>query len=292
MGPKIRIDFFTIAFFLILFGAGAYHGNLLTVILLWLALLLHETAHLLFAELFGYRVQEFKLTPLGGCMVIDALMAVHPVAEFVIAFAGPFSNLLMAGGVLYLGLLGIKSPWLDNWGQWNWLLGVVNLIPAAPLDGGRILHALLKKIAPVEAGMIIVKAIGRFIGGLILTNGVIRFWTGRPGILYILTGIFILYQVNNYQGPKMDSFWRMFEKRKKTFNVKGYAALKPMLVKADTLIRDIIQRYGGDELLIFLINGPEEIRLITEEKAWNLLIDKGYDATFKDLKGHLSALPK
>ena len=292
MGPKIRIDFFTIAFFLILFGAGAYYGNLLTVILLWLALLLHETAHLLFAELFGYRVQEFKLTPLGGCMVIDALMAVHPVAEFVIAFAGPFSNLLMAGGVLYLGLLGIKSPWLDNWGQWNWLLGVVNLIPAAPLDGGRVLHALIKKIASVEAGMIIVKAIGRFIGGLILTNGVIRFWTGRPGILYILTGIFILYQVNNYQGPKMDSFWRMFKKRKKTFNVKGYAALKPMLVKADTLIRDIIQRYGGDELLIFLINGPEEIRLITEEKAWNLLIDKGYDATFKDLKGHLSSLPK
>lgn len=292
MGPKIRIDFFTIAFFLVLFSAGAYYGNLSTVILLWLALLLHETAHLIFAELFGYRVQEFKLTPLGGCMTIDALMAVHPVAEFVIAFAGPFSNLLMAGGVQYLGLLGIKSPWLDNWGQWNWLLGIVNLIPAAPLDGGRLLHALIKKITPVESGTTIIKTIGRFVGGFILTLGIIRLWTGRPGILFILTGIFILYQVNNYQSPKIDSFWRMSEKRKRTFGIKGYATLKPVLVKADAFIRDIIQRYGGDELLIFLINGPEEIRLVTEEKAWDLLIAKGYDATFKDFKGQLSTLPK
>ncbi|MGE5604301.1 MAG: hypothetical protein ACM3YE_01260, partial [Bacteroidota bacterium] len=71
MRLKISIDPFTIFFFLIFFGAGIYYGNLLTVILLWLALLLHETAHLIFAELFGYQVQEFKLTPLGGCMVID-----------------------------------------------------------------------------------------------------------------------------------------------------------------------------------------------------------------------------
>ena len=292
MRPKISIDFFTIAFFLILFGAGAYYGNMSTVILLWLALLLHETAHLIFAELFGYQVQEFKLTPLGGCMVIDGLMALHPVAEFVIAVAGPFSNLLMAGGVRYLGLLGIKSLWLDNWGQWNWLLGVVNLIPAAPLDGGRVLHALIKKIAPVEAGMMIVKTIGRLIGGLILINGVIRFWTGRPGIIYIITGIFILYQINSYQSPKTDSFWRMFEKRKKIFGVKGYAVLKPMLVKPDALIRDFIQRYGGGEFLLFLIKGPEKIHFVTEETAWNLLINQGYNATFKDFKESLGALPK
>ncbi len=292
MRPKISIDLFTIAFFLVLFGAGVYYGNLLTVILLWSALLLHEITHLFFAELFGYQVQEFKLTPLGGCMVIDALMALHPVAEFVIAAAGPFSNLLMAGGVRYLGLLGLKSPWLDNWSQWNWLLGIVNLIPAVPLDGGRMLHALLKKSVPMETGTIMVKTIGRFMGGLILTIGTIRFWTSRPGILYILTGIFILYQVNNYQSPKMDSFWRMSEKRKKTFGSKGYATIKPMLVKGETLIRDILQRYGGDELLIFLINGPEKIQLVTEENAWKLLIDKGYNATFKDFKESPSALPK
>lgn len=292
MGLKIRIGFLTIAFFLIFFGAGAYYGNLSTIILLWLALLLHEIAHLLFAELFGYRVQEFKLTPLGGCMVIDTLMAVHPVAEFVIAAAGPFANLLMVGCVQYLVLLGLKNPWLDNWGHWNWLLGAINLIPAVPLDGGRLLHALLKKSLPVETGTTVMKTIGRFVAGFMVTLGAVRSLTGRPGILFILIGIFVLYQVNNYQNPKIDSFWRMAEKRKRTFTIKGYATLKPMLVKADTLIRDLIQRFGGDELLIFLINEPEGIRVITEEKAWNLLIAKGYDATFGDCKGSLDALPK
>ncbi len=285
MRPKISIDLFTIFFFMVFFGAGVYYGNPITPILLFLALMLHETAHLIFAELFGYKVLEFKLTPLGGCLAIDTLMALHPVAEFIISAAGPFSNLLMAVAVWYLELLGIKSPWLDSWGRWNWLLGTLNLIPAVPLDGGRVLHSLLKKIVPVETGTSIVKTISQLIGGLFLSFGTIKIWTGHAGILDILTGIFLLYQAFHYQSPKMDSFWRMFEKRKKTFGGKGYAVLKPMLVKPDTQIRNIIQRCGGDEFLLFLINGPGKIDLITEETAWNLLINKGYDVTFKDFKG-------
>lgn len=285
MRPKIKISFFTIVFFMFFFGAGIYYGKPLTIILLLAALLLHETTHLIFAELFGYQVQEFKLTPLGGCMAMDDLMTIHPVAEFVIAVAGPFSNFLMVGAVWYLGLLGVKSLWLDNWAHWNWLLGTVNLIPAVPLDGGRMVHALLKKIVPLETGTIVAKAVSRSAGGLFLILGAIRFWTGRPGIIYILTGIFILYQVFNYQSPKLYSFWRMSKKRKKSFSIKGYANLKPVLVKPDALVRNILQRYGGDEFLLILVEGPEKIHLVTEEKVWKLFIDKGYNATFKDLKG-------
>lgn len=285
MSPKINISISTMVFFGFFFGAGIYYGKPLTVILLLGALLLHETTHLVFAELFGYPIQEFKLTPLGGCMAIDDLMTLYPVAEFVIAAAGPFSNFLMVGGVWYLGLLDVKSPWLDNWAHWNWLLGTVNLIPAVPLDGGRVLHALLKKIVPLETGTIVAKAISRLTGGLFLIFGVIRFWTGCPGIIYILTGTFILYQVSNYQSPKMYSFWRMSKKRKKAFSIKGYANLKPVLVKPDALVRNFLQRYGGDEVLLFLVEGTEKIHLVTEDKVWNLFVDKGYNATFKDLKG-------
>lgn len=292
MLPKMSIDPFTIIFFIILFSAGVYYGNPLAVILLLLALMLHETGHWFFAELFGYKAQEFKLTPLGGCLVIDSLMALHPVAEFVIAAAGPFSNLLMAAGVWYLEFLGIKSSWLENWQQWNWLMGMVNLIPAVPLDGGRLLHALLKKIVAVETATVIVKVIGQFIGGLVLSIGMVKFWTGGVGILYILTGIFLLYQVFNYQSPKLDSFWKMFEKRKRIFSKKGYATLKPMLVRPDTLIRNILQRYGGDEFLLFLIKGRGKTDLITEEAAWDLLIKNGYNATFQEFERVSSSLPK
>ena len=284
MRPKINIGIFTIVFFMVFFGAGIYYGKPLTVILLLGALSLHETTHLIFAELFGYPVQEFKLTPLGGCMAIDDLLMFQPVAEFVIAFAGPFSNLLMVGGVWYLGLLGVENPGLDNWAHWNWLLGTVNLIPAVPLDGGRVLHALLKKIVPLEIGTIVVKAISRLTGGLFLILGAIRFWTGEPGIINILTGIFILYQVSNFQSPKMHSFWRMSNKRKKVFGIKGYTNLKPVLVKPEALVRNILQHYGGDEYLLILVDGPEKIHLVTEENVWHLFVDKGYNATFKDLK--------
>lgn len=282
MLPRISIGFFTICFFLLLFLAGINYGDPLTVILLLLALLLHETAHLVFAEVFGYQVKEFKLTPLGGCLVIDSLMALHPVAEFVIAVAGPFTNLLMVAGVGYLDFLGVKGSWLDNWGQCNRMLGIINLIPAVPLDGGRLLDALLKKIFSIKTAALITKGTGLFIGGFIFSIGVIKFWTGGAGTLSVLTGIFLLYQVINYRSPKLESFWRMAERRRKKFSKRGYAGLKPVLVKPGLLIRNILQRCGGDELLLFLINKPGSMDLITEDTAWDLLINKGYDATFQE----------
>lgn len=284
MGSKIKISLLTIGFFLVLFFVGVYCGNPLSVALLLLGLILHETAHWLFAELFGYKVREFKLTPLGGCMVIDSLMALNPVAEFVIALSGPFSNLLMVVGVCYLGLLGISNSLLDNWLQLNWLLGIVNLIPAIPLDGGRMLHALLKKITAADKAMAITKGIGLAIGGFFLSIGVKKFLTGGVGLLYSMTGFFLLYQVCLYQSPKLDNFWSMSERRKKILNRKGYAALKPILVQPGSIIRNILQRYGGDEFLLFFIRKPGSIDLMSEETAWNLLIDKGYDVTFQEVK--------
>lgn len=284
MRPKIKLGLLAISFFLVLFLTGVYCGNPLTVVLMLLALILHETAHWFFAELFGYKVREFKLTPLGGCMVIDSLMALNPVAEFIIALSGPFSNLLMVAGVWYMELLGINSSWLDNWRQLNWLLGIVNLIPAIPLDGGRMLHALLKKITAADKAIAIVKGMGLFIGGFFLSIGVKKFFHDGVGVLYSITGFFLLYQICLYQSPKLDNFWSMSERRKKMFSKKGYAGLKPILVQPGSLIRNILLRYGGDEFLLFFIRKSGSIDLMTEETAWNLLIDKGYDVTFQELK--------
>lgn len=292
MRPKISVSLFSICFFLLLFLAGIYYGDPLTVILLLLALLLHETAHLVFTEVFGYQVNEFKLTPLGGCLVVDSLMTLHPVAEFVIAAAGPFSNLLMVVGVWYLGFLGVEGSWLESWGKYNWLLGTINLLPATPLDGGRLLSAVLKKFFPIETATFITKEIGLFIGGFIFSVGLIKCWVGDAGTLYLLTGIFLLYQVVNYRSPKLESYWRMAERRKKFFSKKGYTHIKPILVKPGLLIRSILQRCGGNEPLLFLVNKPSGLDLITEETAWDLLINKGYEATFPDGNIHSKNLPK
>ena len=101
------------------------------------ALAIHEFTHLLSCELLGYPIHELRLNILGGCLKVDPSFTVNPTAEFIIAAAGPLANLLMVGGVLYLRLLGISNIFLEYWLQINLLIGIVNLIPAAPLDGGR-----------------------------------------------------------------------------------------------------------------------------------------------------------
>jgi hypothetical protein len=64
------------------------------------------------------------------------------------------------------------------------------------------------------------------------------------------------------------------------------------LVKPGILIRSILQRCGGNESLLFLINKPEGLELLTEETAWDLLINKGYHVTFPEGNNHSKNLPK
>ena len=131
--------------------------------LLLASLLVHEFAHCLAARRFGGGADQILIWPLGG------LAPVHvphdPYQELLIALAGPLANLacclfvmpflLIVFQVPLVPLLNPLAPpmgvdgtlsWLTalTWAFWiNWLLAVVNMLPAYPLDGGRVLRALL-----------------------------------------------------------------------------------------------------------------------------------------------------
>ncbi len=117
--------------------------------LLFGLVLLHEIGHLVVARLLRVPVSSILLWPLGGFTAVQ-LPAGRFGAEFAIALAGPAVNLLIAMGLSAMGIGGgsLRSPG-DRWGFWstlwlfNLLLGVFNLLPVFPLDGGRIMRSLL-----------------------------------------------------------------------------------------------------------------------------------------------------
>ena len=176
-------------------------------------ILLHEIGHTVEAQAIGLPVRRIVLLPMGGLAQL-AYMPERPVDELRIAVAGPVVNAALAmvsGSMLILWLQGSGTP-LPSWqrlgyeiarGQpgglhfWATLtfvnLGLLslNLLPAFPLDGGRILRGGLSLLLPpVLATRIVVRA-GWLLGALclLLASGASRIWGEAMAVTLIITGL-------------------------------------------------------------------------------------------------------
>ncbi len=119
------------------------------VVLLYLSVLVHELSHSLVARGFGLPVRRILLYPLGGFSEIEQEPPT-PGKEFLVSAAGPAMSLALAGigiGVNVLfDLRGIPRVLIDRVILANLVVGVFNLLPGLPLDGGRVLRAGLWKL--------------------------------------------------------------------------------------------------------------------------------------------------
>ncbi len=140
--------------------AGALFG-VVAIALLFLSVVLHEFGHSLQAIKFGARVKEITLLPIGGVSRMESIPE-KPSQEFRIAIAGPLVNFtiviilwLVIVVLLRLKVIASFSELKTLAGMINWegmliyltfanlVLGLFNLVPAFPMDGGRVLRALL-----------------------------------------------------------------------------------------------------------------------------------------------------
>ncbi len=134
-------------------GAAEATLSVFFILLLFLCVLLHEFGHAFAARAYGIRTPDITLLPIGGVARLER-MPESPVQELVIAIAGPMVNVVIAAGLwLALGmpaLFGRHFPFGNETRQLafsllqvNGMLVAFNLIPALPMDGGRVLRALL-----------------------------------------------------------------------------------------------------------------------------------------------------
>ncbi|MCZ4498260.1 MAG: rip3 [Marmoricola sp.] len=124
-------------------GAWKYAAGVVFAVLLYGSILLHEMSHALMAQRVGMRVRSISLQFLGGTTEIDGESATAG-HEFKIAVVGPITSLLVGFGALALLLLephGLTELAIQGLAASNIVVGVLNLVPGLPLDGGRVLRA-------------------------------------------------------------------------------------------------------------------------------------------------------
>lgn len=139
-GCQIRVHWLFVAVML-----GAALSGFLAVFLLSFALvLLHEGCHAAVASLYGFRAREVELLPFGGVARIDGLFEDNPNAELAIAAAGPACNLILAMAAISLDrFLPLSPDRVRMFIDVNLGMAAINLLPALPLDGGRMLRGIL-----------------------------------------------------------------------------------------------------------------------------------------------------
>ncbi|MFW6009907.1 MAG: site-2 protease family protein [Actinomycetota bacterium] len=179
---------------------AAWTAGTLAAITFFASLLAHELAHALMAQRYGVRVEGITLWLFGGmARLLDD--APSPTADLLIAAVGPLTSLALSAafGLLSFaaGLLGIGGITLGVLG-WlaliNLVLAAFNLIPAAPLDGGRVLRSLLWMYRGDRTRAAITAArAGRAFGFALIGLGLalVVFLPGLGGLWLALIGWFI-----------------------------------------------------------------------------------------------------
>jgi stage IV sporulation protein FB len=202
-GTAVRMHVTFLLFLAWIFGINyftqghqaAWYG-LLFMVLLFLCVLLHEFGHIFTARAFGVATPDVILLPIGGVARLERIPE-KPSEEFLIAIAGPLVNvaialiLMLFGGHLELNRLAnldiSGGGLLDQLTKVNLFLALFNLIPAFPMDGGRVLRALLATRLGYVRATELAAAIGQ---GVAFVLGFLGLF-GNPLLIFVAIFVYL-----------------------------------------------------------------------------------------------------
>jgi len=199
---RIHVTFFLIVAWIGIVGymangiGGALWGIAL-ILTLFACVVLHEFGHVLTARRFGIRTPDITLLPIGGVARMER-MPRNPVHELLVALAGPAVNVVIAAA-LFVFLQASPIQWLElepqsisaffvNIMVLNVILAVFNMIPAFPMDGGRVLRALLAIFLPYSQATSLAAGLGQ---ALAFAGGLLGFLLVHPILILVAFFIFI-----------------------------------------------------------------------------------------------------
>jgi Zn-dependent protease len=209
LGRFAGIDVFVHATFLLLIGWVGYSHwlerqnwndvltGILFILALFLCVVLHEYGHALTARRYGIKTRDITLYPIGGVARLER-MPEKPIEELWVALMGPavnvviavllFAYLLVTNGLVPLTDLTVSSgSFVERLMMVNISLVLFNLIPAFPMDGGRVLRALLAMRMDYVRATQVAAVIGQ---GLALVFGFIGLFS-NPFLLFIALFVWI-----------------------------------------------------------------------------------------------------
>ena len=258
-GIEIRLDyswFIIFALFAYFFGfiyfpsvlPGLNKGLLalitvITVIFVFISVLIHEMSHSLVARRKGTSVEKITLFLFGGMAQIEKEPET-PYSELIMAIAGPAASFVVAAifGVIWFftkNIALVREP-VGYLAIVNIVLGVFNILPGYPLDGGRVLRAIIwKTTGNLERATFIASTVGRVIGFVIIAAGIFFIFMGN-----FLNGIWLAFMGWFIQSSAQTGYRQLiFETSIKGIKVRDIMNENIVNVTKDITIQDLVDDY-------------------------------------------------
>ena len=241
------------------------------------AVAVHEAAHIAVSRAFGLRLKKVGVVLAGQVARIDRLEYLDGTKKTALLLSGPLSNFALW---LILETLGLQGAFKD----YNLAIGFINLLPCAPLDGGKILQIYLGKNFGVLEGNRMVIKIGKIVIALIFIAGAAQAVFFPFNISLIILGLYLAKSVASERVAMTAEFFklaiskpdRLFEK---TIKVKTYAA------SCETPLKNILRLITADDYMtVELIENGEITRSVTESEFINYILENGIDGAMSVFK--------
>jgi Zn-dependent protease len=237
--------------------------GLVTAVLLFLSVLLHELGHSLVALAHGVQVRSITLFLLGGVASVERECSTA-IGALLVAAAGPAVSLVLGFGLMASSHAAAHlAPWLGEMvtrlGSLNLLLAFFNLLPGLPLDGGLIVKALVWQMSGSQRrGILVANNCGRFLSYLAVGLGAVLLLRGGglSGAWLMLLGWFGLGAARN------QSQMLVLQQALNDLRVRDAARRRFRVLEAGTSLRDL------SRLRIADLNG-------TGSGDWLLVCDRG-----------------
>jgi len=184
----------------------------------FLIIIIHEFIHLIVARILGFSGFSVEIFPIGAMLKLKDLEEATPKEDIIISLSGPIGNFVMA---FICGIINyfIYNDFIYKIIEYNIIIGIFNLIPAFPLDGGRILRDIFATRLIYKKANEIALRISIIIGYIFLLIFFASVYIGISNINLLLIAIFIL--TISYK-----------EKRRIAYIIMGYIIKKKEKLKA------------------------------------------------------------
>ncbi len=243
-----------------------------------LALSIHEFGHFFLAKKCGYELDKFYIAPYGASLTYKEKQFERS-DEIKIAFAGPCVNLFFA--FLFIALwwvFPITFSYTKLFVEESLILGVFNLLPAYPLDGGRVVASLLSKKIGREKAIKWLKICNIVIATIFFVLFVISLcYNFNP--TPILLSVFLVLTV--FDGEYSGKYKLSFALKKK---IKNFSKPRHLLVQENTPVLSMLKKIESDSYTIFdIVTKSGKIEFLTENELVEYCTKNGKSDKFSQI---------
>ncbi|MFC7440841.1 site-2 protease family protein [Laceyella putida] len=262
--------------FWLVIGSGVWTGYFIELFTLFVVVLVHELGHLAAAQAVGWRIRSLELLPFGGVLHVDEWGTVPARDEVVVALAGPFQHLFM---ILFSLLFYRIGYWSEHWTvyfiQANCMIACFNLLPIYPLDGGKVLQAVMSYFFPYRLCISFTLIFSMVLSCFLL---VCAFLLPETGIWLHLAGIALFLLFSNVMAWRQKNFqYIRFLLSRSEIHPPPSGHKKKLSVLADTPLKRAIKHLYKEKIHEWevLDRQGRVLGCVTEKRMLDMCVNKG-----------------